>query len=50
MLAVKQWTIDYTFFYGNENANVHLGTGLSVPQGIISLKRVEFINDRIMYI
>jgi exonuclease III len=27
---------DYIFFYGNENANRHLGTGFLVNKGIVS--------------
>jgi hypothetical protein len=37
--------VDYTFFYGNGNANHHLGTEFFVHRGIISaIKRVEFIS------
>jgi hypothetical protein len=39
---------DYTFFCG---INRHLGTGLYIHKGIISLiKRVEFISDRMSYV
>jgi len=45
-----QPTHDCTFFYGNGNANRHLGTGFFVHKGIISaFKRVEFISERILY-
>jgi exonuclease III len=40
--------IDYNFFYGKGNENHQLGT---VHQKIASaLKRVEFVNDRVLYI
>jgi hypothetical protein len=42
---------DYTFFYGNGNADHHLGTAFSVHKRIVSvLKRVEFVSDRMSYI
>jgi hypothetical protein len=42
---------DYTFFYGNENADHHLGSGFFVHKRIISAaKRVEFVSDRMSYI
>jgi len=42
---------DYTFFYGNGKASLHLRTGFFVHMGIISaVKMVEFIGDRISYI
>jgi hypothetical protein len=38
---------DYTFFYGNGNADHNLGTGVFVHKGNISaVKRVDFVSDR----
>jgi exonuclease III len=42
---------DYALFYGNGNADHHLGTGFLVHKRIISaVKRVEFVSDRLSYI
>jgi hypothetical protein len=39
------------FFFGNENANHHLGTGCFINKRIRSpLKRVEFVSDRTSYV
>jgi hypothetical protein len=37
---------DYTFLYGNGNADHHLGTGFFLHKGIASaVKRVHFVGD-----
>jgi len=42
---------EYALFYGNGKANRHLGAGFFVHKEITSaVKRVEFINDRMLYI
>jgi hypothetical protein len=42
---------DYTFFYGNWNANHQLGTGLFIHQEItLAVKKVEFISERMSYV
>jgi hypothetical protein len=41
---------NFTFFYGNGNANHHFGTSFSIYKGIISaVKRAEFIRGRMSY-
>jgi hypothetical protein len=38
---------DCTFFYGNGDANHHIGTGFFVQKGIIpAVKRVDFSSGR----
>jgi hypothetical protein len=38
---------EYTFFYGNGNADHHLGTGFFLHKRIIlTINRVEFSSDR----
>jgi hypothetical protein len=42
---------NYILFYGNGNANCHLGTGFFIHRGIRSAaRRVKFIGDRMLYI
>jgi len=41
---------NYTVFYGNGNANHHLGTVFFIHQGIIpEVMRIDFISDRKSY-
>jgi len=41
---------DYIFLYGNGNVYHHLRTGILHKRIISAVKRVKFINDRILYI
>jgi hypothetical protein len=42
---------EYNSFYGNGNADHHLGTGFFVQKRIISaVKRAESVSDRMSYI
>jgi hypothetical protein len=60
LLAVQEFTWDsggtepaesYTFFYGNVNADHHLGTGYFVHKGnISSVKTAQFVCGRMSYI
>jgi hypothetical protein len=38
-------TDDYTFFYANWNASLHLETSFFICKGIISAVKTEFISD-----
>jgi hypothetical protein len=38
-------TYNYTFFYGNGNANHYFGLGLFIHKGMSALKRAVFISD-----
>jgi hypothetical protein len=50
LVEVHKVRWDYTLFYGNGNDNHHLGTGVFVCNGNVSVQRAEFISDRISYI
>jgi hypothetical protein len=42
---------DYTFFYGQGNGDLPLGTGFFIYKRIVlAVRRVEFISDRMLYI
>jgi hypothetical protein len=48
-VALNQQTI--IFFYGNENADHHLGTAFFIHKGIIPpVMRAQFVSDRMPYI
>jgi hypothetical protein len=50
-MGASQPEDDYKFFYGNGNADHHLGAGFFVHQGIRSaIKWAKFVSDRMSYI
>jgi hypothetical protein len=49
-VVVSQQTIYYTFFYGNGNADYHLGAGFFIhKRNKPAIRREEFSSDRISY-
>jgi hypothetical protein len=42
---------NFTFFYGNGNADHHLGTGFFVHKGIVSaVEKAQLVSDLLSYI